>query len=58
LTVVSVVGIPPTLVAGIYGMNFKDVPELNWAWGYAYGWVLIIISAVVPLIWCRLRGWI
>jgi magnesium transporter len=58
LTVVSVVGIPPTLVAGIYGMNFKDMPELNWAWGYAYGWVLIIISAVVPLIWCRLRGWI
>lgn len=58
LTVVSVVGIPPTLVAGIYGMNFKNMPELNWAWGYEYGWALIIISAVVPLIWCRLRGWI
>jgi len=58
LTVVSVVGIPPTLVAGIYGMNFKDMPELNWAWGYAYGWLLIIISAVIPLIWCRIRGWI
>ena len=58
LTVVSVVGIPPTLVAGIYGMNFKDMPELNWAWGYAYGWVVIIISAVIPLIWCRIRGWI
>lgn len=58
LTVVSVVGIPPTLVAGIYGMNFKDMPELNWAWGYAYGWAFIIVSALVPLIWCRLRGWI
>ena len=58
LTVVSVVGIPPTLVAGIYGMNFKNMPELDWPWGYEYGWVLIIISAVVPLIWCRLRGWI
>ena len=58
LTVVSVVGIPPTLVAGIYGMNFKDMPELNWAWGYEYGWALIIISAVIPLIWCRIRGWI
>jgi magnesium transporter len=58
LTVVSVVGIPPTLVAGIYGMNFKNMPELDWAWGYEYGWTLIIISAVVPLIWCRLRGWI
>lgn len=34
LTVVSVVGIPPTLVVSIYGMNFKDMPELEWAWGY------------------------
>ncbi len=58
LTVVSVVGIPPTLVAGIYGMNFKNMPELSWAWGYEYGWALIIVSAVIPLIWCRLRGWI
>lgn len=58
LTVVSVVGIPPTLVAGIYGMNFKNMPELNWAWGYEYGWAVMIISAIVPLIWCKLRGWI
>src|SRR6267154_3055254 len=34
LTIVSVVGIPPTIVVGIYGMNFKFMPELNWAWGY------------------------
>ena len=37
LTIVSVVGIPPTLVASMYGMNFKDMPELDWAWGYPYG---------------------
>ncbi len=37
LTVVSVVGIPPVLVAGIYGMNFKFMPEYDWAWGYPYG---------------------
>jgi Mg2+ and Co2+ transporter CorA len=35
LTIVSVVGIPPTVVAGIYGMNFKYMPELNWTSGYA-----------------------
>lgn len=58
LTVVSMVGIPPTLVAGIYGMNFKDMPELNWAWGYAYAWAFMIVSAIVPLLWCRLRGWL
>lgn len=58
LTIVSVVGIPPTLVAGIYGMNFKDMPELNWTWGYPFAWAFMIVSAVVPLIWCRIRGWV
>ena len=58
LTVVSVVGIPPTLLAGIYGMNFKNMPELSWAWGYAYGWAVIIGSALIPLIWFRLIRWI
>jgi magnesium transporter len=58
LTVVSVVGIPPTLLAGIYGMNFKNMPELSWAWGYAYGWAIIIVSALIPLIWFRLIRWI
>ena len=36
LTVVSVVGIPPVLIAGIYGMNFKNIPEYDWSWGYQY----------------------
>ena len=42
LTVVSVVGIPPVLIAGIYGMNFKSMPEYDWAWGYAYGLGVIV----------------
>jgi len=57
LTIVSVVGVPPTLVASMYGMNFKDMPELSWAWGYPYALALIAISAVGPLLWFRLRGW-
>jgi magnesium transporter len=57
LTVVSVVGVPPTLVASIYGMNFKYMPELDWAWGYPYGLVLVAISALLPLIWFKWRGW-
>jgi len=57
LTIVSVVGVPPTLVASMYGMNFKDMPELSWAWGYPYGLALIAISAVAPLLWFRWRGW-
>jgi magnesium transporter len=58
LTVVSVVGIPPTLVASIYGMNFKEMPELGWTFGYPYGLTLIVVSAVVPLIWFWRRGWL
>src|SRR5215831_7172693 len=58
LTIVSVVGVPPTLVASLYGMNFKYMPELNWAWGYPYAVGLIGLSAVVPLLWFKLRGWL
>ncbi len=57
LTVVSVVGIPPTLIASIYGMNFKSMPELEWAWGYPYGLSLIAVSAILPLVVFKLRGW-
>jgi magnesium transporter len=57
LTIVSVAGIPPVLIAGIYGMNFKTMPELNWAWGYPAALVLIVLSAVVPVLWFKWRGW-
>ena len=57
LTVVSVVGVPPTFVASMYGMNFKNMPELNWHLGYPYALTLIVLSAVLPLIWFKARGW-
>ncbi|GBQ63268.1 magnesium/cobalt transporter CorA [Ameyamaea chiangmaiensis NBRC 103196] len=57
LTVVSFVGVAPTLIAGIYGMNFKVMPELNWHYGYAYALGLITVSAVLPMIWFWRRGW-
>lgn len=58
LTVVSVVGIPPVLVAGIYGMNFKRMPELDWAWGYAFGLAVIFLSALIPLFIFKRRDWV
>jgi magnesium transporter len=58
LTVWSIVGIPPTLLAGIYGMNFKFMPELNWAWGYPFGLAVILISALIPLAWFKWKGWV
>jgi len=57
LTVVSSVGIAPTLIAGIYGMNFKIIPELSWRYGYQYSLVLMAVSIVLPLLWFWRRGW-
>ena len=58
LTVVSLIGIPPTLIASIYGMNFKDIPELSWSFGYYYALGLMGLSVVLPLAWFRRVGWI
>jgi magnesium transporter len=58
LTIASVVGIPPVLVVGIYGMNFKNMPELNWSWGYEYGLAMVVITALVPLLWFKWKDWI
>jgi magnesium transporter len=57
LTIVSVVGIPPTLIASMYGMNFHDMPELSWRWGYPYGLTLIALSVLLPIFWFKRRGW-
>ena len=57
LTVVSVVGVPPVLIAGIYGMNFKFMPELAWRYGYVYALALIVLSGLAPLAWLKWRGW-
>jgi magnesium transporter len=58
LTVVSVIGIPPTLVASMYGMNFKSMPELDWPYGYAWGLCLIVGTALTPYLWFRWKRWI
>jgi magnesium transporter len=57
LTIASVVGIPPVLVAGIYGMNFHAMPELNWSYGYPMAIGLILASALLPLVWFKWRRW-
>ena len=57
LTIASVVGIPPVLIAGIYGMNFHFMPELGWRYGYVYALLLIVVSALLPLLWFKWRRW-
>jgi magnesium transporter len=57
LTIASVVGIPPVFVAGVYGMNFQNQPEFHWAYGYEWGWGVIIVSMILPILWFKWRGW-
>jgi magnesium transporter len=57
LTVFSIIGIPPTFFASMWGMNFKTIPEYDWAWGYPFGLSVIIMSAVIPAVWFKWRGW-
>ncbi len=58
MTIASVVGIPPVLVAGIYGMNFKNIPEYDWIFGYQYAWALLILTTLIPLGLFWWRKWI
>ena len=48
LSVASLVFMPPTLIAGIYGMNFKLIPELEWHWGYPMAVVMMLVSGILP----------
>ena len=57
MTIWSVVGIPPVLMAGIWGMNFHVMPELSWPLGYPMALATIAVSALVPLLWFKWRGW-
>jgi magnesium transporter len=58
LTVVTVIGVPPTLIASMYGMNFKNIPEYDWTYGYEWGLFLIFFTAFVPYMWFRWKRWI
>lgn len=57
LTIVSIAGIPPTVVVGVYGMNFHNMPELGWSWGYPFSLALVVLSVLIPLGWFKWRGW-
>ncbi len=57
-TVASVALMPPTLIASIYGMNFQYMPELASRFGYPAALVLMVISAVLPIVYFRRKGWL
>ncbi|MFT3986374.1 magnesium transporter CorA family protein [Aestuariivirga sp.] len=57
-SVAAVVFLPPTLVASIYGMNFHMMPELNWEYGYPIAIGLMILSAILPWLYFKQKGWL
>ena len=56
--IVAVCLMPPILVAPTYGMNFKNMPELEWMLGYPLALVLMLITAIIPLELFRRKGWL
>ncbi|MGL4542194.1 MAG: CorA family divalent cation transporter, partial [Polymorphobacter sp.] len=57
-SVAAVIFMPPTLVASVYGMNFQDMPELSWHWGYPMALGLMVVSAILPYTFFKSRGWL
>jgi len=57
-TVASVAFLPPTLVASIYGMNFQSMPELNWTIGYPMALGVMVLSALLPFLFFKRKGWL
>jgi magnesium transporter len=57
-SVAAVVFLPPTLLASIYGMNFRHMPELDWVFGYPFALILMVLAAVLPYIYFKRKGWL
>jgi magnesium transporter len=57
-SVASVALLPPTLIASIYGMNFKAMPEIDWSLGYPFALALMLASVAAPFIYFRRKGWL
>jgi magnesium transporter len=58
LTVIATIFIPLTFLAGVYGMNFRYMPELGWPWAYPTLWAVMVAVAVIMLVLFWRKGWI
>ncbi|RMG27518.1 MAG: magnesium and cobalt transport protein CorA [Bacteroidetes bacterium] len=58
LTIIATIFIPLTFIAGIYGMNFKYMPELEWPWGYPLVWAIMLLMSMGMLVYFRRKRWI
>jgi magnesium transporter len=57
-SVLAVIFMPPTVIASIYGMNFKQIPELEWQLGYPLAIILMVCAAVAPYLFFRWKKWL
>jgi magnesium transporter len=57
LTIVSTIFLPLSFLAGVYGMNFRHMPELAWNWGYPLVWVVFIFIVIGMLAFFKKKGW-
>jgi magnesium transporter len=58
LTIIATIFIPLTFIAGIYGMNFEYMPELEWRWGYPLVWLVIGAVIISMLLYFKRRKWL
>jgi magnesium transporter len=58
LTIIATVFIPLTFLVGVYGMNFRFMPELSWRWAYPALWAVMLLIAVAMLVQFRRRSWL
>ena len=58
LTALATIVLVPTFIVGLYGQNFRHIPELDWRLGYAWSWALIVVSTVLQIVYYRRKGWL
>ena len=57
LTAIASLLLLPTFIVGLYGQNFREIPELHWGFGYAWSWGLIVVTTIGQLWFYRRKGW-
>jgi len=57
-SIVAVVFMPPTVIASIFGMNFRFMPELSWHWGYPLSLLFMVCAGIAPYVYFKNKGWL
>jgi magnesium transporter len=57
LTIIATIFIPLTFLAGIYGMNFKYMPELEWKYAYLFFWIVVLVALIAMVAWFKRKKW-